>query len=187
MIDELGASGVISRAINLNIFHIKQLLAKTDGRKKGKLTDIEKLDDAKFAGTKNSLQCTLILTEGDSAKVSAVAGVSEIPKGRDIYGIYPLKGKLLNTRGEGKEKVIANNKEIIELKRIIGLQEGKEYKSIDTLRYGKIMILTDQDVDGSHIKGLIINFISSRWPSLLKIKGFIVNFLTQLLKLKRRV
>jgi DNA topoisomerase II len=186
LIDELGASGVINRAINLNIFHDKQLLSKTDGRKKGKLTDIEKLDDAKFAGTKNSSLCTLILTEGDSAKVSAVAGVSEISKGRDLYGIYPLKGKLLNTRGDGKEKMIANNKEITELKRILGLQEGKEYKDIESLRYGKIMIMTDQDVDGSHIKGLIINFISSRWPSLLQIDEFLINFLTPIVKIKKK-
>ena len=186
LIDELGSSGVIMRAINLNTFHEKQLLTKTDGKKRSRLNDIEKLDDAKYAGTKSSKLCTLILTEGDSAKVTAVAGVSEIKKGRELYGIYPLRGKLLNTRGENKEKMIAGNKEITDLKRILGLQEGKHYDSIDGLRYGKIMIMTDQDVDGSHIKGLIINFIASRWPSLLKIKDFMINFLTPIVKVRHK-
>ena len=186
LIEELGSSGVISRAINLNSFHEKQLLTKTDGKKKSRLHDIEKLDDAKYAGTRHSKECTLILTEGDSAKVTAVAGVSEIKKGRELYGIYPLRGKLLNTRGENKEKLIASNQEITDLKRILGLQEGKVYTNIDGLRYGKIMIMTDQDVDGSHIKGLIINFIASRWPSLIKIKDFIINFLTPIVKAKHK-
>ena len=69
--------------------------------------DIEKLDDARLAGTKKADKCTLILTEGDSAKAMAIAGISVIPDGRDLYGIYPLRGKLLNTRDK-KEKEIAN-------------------------------------------------------------------------------
>lgn len=68
----------------------------TGGTKKSKLLGIPKLEDANEAGTRNSEQCTLIVTEGDSAKSLAMAGLEII--GRDFYGVFPLKGKLLNVR-----------------------------------------------------------------------------------------
>lgn len=180
--EALGELGVFEKSLKLNDFHNNQLLTKISGKKKNKIFDIEKLDDARFAGTKKSNDCVLILTEGDSAKTMAVAGISVIENSRDYYGIYPLKGKLLNTRGEGKEKMIYKNKEINDLMKIIGLDVNKNYETINTLRYGKIMIMTDQDVDGSHIKGLIINFISSKWPSLLGIENYISCLLTPIIK-----
>ena len=60
------------------------------------LTGITKLSDANHAGTRNASQCTLILTEGDSAKALAVAGLGVV--GRDFFGVFPLRGKLLNVR-----------------------------------------------------------------------------------------
>ena len=105
------------------------------------------------------MDCTLILTEGDSAKTLAVAGLSVV--GRDKYGVYPLRGKLLNVR-EASHKQIMDNKEITDLVKILGLQYKKKYlclEDLKTLRYGRMMIMTDQDQDGSHIKGLLINFI----------------------------
>lgn len=71
-------------------------LKKTDGSKKKRLTGIPKLDDANEAGGRNSKDCTLILTEGDSAKALAVAGLSVV--GRDYFGVFPLRGKVLNVR-----------------------------------------------------------------------------------------
>ena len=142
-----------------------------------------KLEDAKEAGTKNSLDCTLILTEGDSAKTLAVAGLGVV--GRDYYGVYPLKGKLLNVR-EASTKQIMENKEITDLVKIMGLTYKKKYESLDdmkSLRYGKIMIMTDQDQDGSHIKGLLINFVHHNWPSLLKLP-FLEEFITPIVKVK---
>lgn len=62
-----------------------------------------KLEDANDAGTKNSAQCTLILTEGDSAKSLAVSGLGVV--GRDKYGVFPLRGKMLNVR-EGNHKQV---------------------------------------------------------------------------------
>ena len=66
------------------------------GAKKVKIFGIPKLDDANLAGTKNAHQCTIILTEGDSAKALALAGIEVV--GRDIYGVFPLRGKFLNVR-----------------------------------------------------------------------------------------
>jgi DNA topoisomerase-2 len=107
---------------------------------------------------------------------------------RNTIGIYPLKGKLLNVRGEQLKK-IAENKEITDIKKILGLETGREYNSIDEvnkhLRYGKIMYMTDQDLDGSHIKGLCINLFHSEWASLTKIPGFLSFMNTPILRAKK--
>ena len=77
------------------------------------------------------------------------------------------------------------NKEISELKQILGLQQSKDYtdpNTLKTLRYGHLMLMTDQDHDGSHIKGLIINFIHCYWPSLLQHHDFLREFVTPIVK-----
>ena len=76
---------------------------KCHSSKHSKLKGIPKLDDANDAGTKNSGLCTLILTEGDSAKTLAVAGLAVI--GRDHYGVFPLRGKMLNVREASHKQV----------------------------------------------------------------------------------
>ena len=77
-------------------------LAKSDGSKKSRLKNIPKLDDANYAGTSKSSECTIIFTEGDSAKAMAISGISGIKNGRNYYGIFPLKGKLLNVEKQHK-------------------------------------------------------------------------------------
>ena len=129
-----------------------------------KITGIPKLDDANKAGTQQSGKCTLIITEGDSAKSLAVAGLSVV--GRDYYGVFPLRGKCKNVR-DASVKQLTENKEFSDLKKILGLQQGKVYTSLNELRYGRLMIMTDADTDGSHIKGLVLNMIHYFWPSLL--------------------
>lgn len=79
---------------------------------------------------------------------------------------------------------VNNNAEITALKQIIGLQHAKTYTDAKALRYGKIMIMTDQDQDGSHIKGLIMNFLHHFYPSLLKVPGFLVEFITPIVKVR---
>ena len=94
--------------------------------------------------------------------------------GRDKYGVFPLRGKMLNVR-EASTKQILENSEVSNLLKIIGLNFKEKYETRDSLknlRYGKLMIMTDQDHDGSHIKGLIINFVHHQWPNLLK-HGFV--------------
>ncbi|XP_055328560.1 DNA topoisomerase 2-alpha-like [Paramacrobiotus metropolitanus] len=158
-----------------------QMGKKIHGAKTAKIRGIPKLEDANDAGTKHSLDCTLILTEGDSAKALAVSGFSVV--GRDKYGVFPLRGKLLNVR-EATPKQLMENAEINSIVKILGLQYKRKYDSEDdlkSLRYGKLMIMTDQDQDGSHIKGLLINFIHFNWPSLLR-HAFLEEFITPIVK-----
>ncbi|KAG0580579.1 hypothetical protein KC19_4G184100 [Ceratodon purpureus] len=171
--------GLVDNVLTWADFKQSKELKKNDGAKRQRITGIPKLDDANDAGGKSSEQCTLILTEGDSAKALAMSGISVV--GRDKYGVFPLRGKLLNVR-EASHKQIMDNAEITNIKRILGLQHGKDYDSTKSLRYGHLMIMTDQDHDGSHIKGLLINFIHSFWPSLLKIPSFLVEFITPIVK-----
>nr|XP_057917582.1 DNA topoisomerase 2-alpha [Doryrhamphus excisus] len=158
-----------------------QLNKKCSAVKHTKIKGVPKLDDANDAGGRNSLGCTLILTEGDSAKTLAVSGLGVV--GRDRYGVFPLRGKMLNVR-EASHKQIMENAEINNVIKILGLQYKKNYsdpESLKSLRYGKIMIMTDQDQDGSHIKGLLINFIHYNWPSLLR-HNFLEEFITPIIK-----
>uniref|UniRef100_A0A8R1DUW9 DNA topoisomerase 2 n=1 Tax=Caenorhabditis japonica TaxID=281687 RepID=A0A8R1DUW9_CAEJA len=154
---------------------------KCSKTKTSKLKGIPKLEDANDAGTKNSQQCTLILTEGDSAKTLAVSGLAVV--GRDKYGVFPLRGKLLNVR-DGNMKQVAENAEINAMIKIIGLQYKKKYETEEdfkSLRYGKLMVMADQDQDGSHIKGLVINFVHHFWPSLIQ-RNFVEEFITPIVK-----
>jgi len=115
-------------------------LKKIDGKKVSRIIHIDKLDDANYAGGEHSHKCTLILTEGDSAKATALAGISVV--GKDHYGVFPLKGKLLNVRDASAQK-IGKNEEIININKILGL--SKDEKDVSNLRYGKVMVMTDQD------------------------------------------
>jgi DNA topoisomerase-2 len=152
---------------------------KTDGKKQSRITGIPKLDDAVYAGTARSKECTLILTEGDSAKAMALSGLSQ--EQRKVYGVYPLKGKVLNVKDTSDAKV-EQTKEIAELKKILGLQSGKKYTDTNSLRYGSIMIMTDQDYDGSHIRGLLINLFHELWHELVAIPGFLTYMATPIVK-----
>jgi DNA topoisomerase-2 len=154
-------------------------MKKTDGKKQSKLTGLPKLDDAVYAGTAKSHECVLILTEGDSAKAMALSGLSQ--EQRKFYGVFPLKGKLLNVKDISAKKVEATE-EIANLKKIVGLESGKKYANVQSLRYGKILIMTDQDYDGSHIRGLLINMFHELWHDLIKIPGFITYMSTPIVK-----
>jgi DNA topoisomerase-2 len=106
-----------------------------------RLIGMAKLSDANSAGTRLAKDCTLILTEGDSAKALAVAGLGVV--GRDFFGVFPLRGKLLNVR-EAKHDQIMKNEEIQNIKKILGLQHNKDYSDVSSLRYGRLMIMADQ-------------------------------------------
>ena len=171
-------TSIQNELLALSKFKELKELKKSDGNRKTKITGIPKLDDANKAGSVNSSKCTLIITEGDSAKTLAVAGLSIV--GRDHYGVFPLRGKCKNVR-DASVKQLMDNKEFNDLKKILGLQQDKVYTSLSELRYGRLMIMTDADADGSHIKGLILNMIHFFWPSLLDL-GFVVSMVTPIIK-----
>jgi DNA topoisomerase-2 len=134
-------SGVVDNILSFAKYKQDQDLKKTDGKKRSRVQGIAKLEDANKAGTKDGYKCTLILTEGDSAKALAVAGIGHI--GRDYFGVFPLRGKLLNVR-EATGKSLTDNAEIQALKQILGLKHQQAYKDTQSLRYGHLMIMTDQ-------------------------------------------
>ncbi|KAI0935640.1 hypothetical protein AcV5_004006 [Taiwanofungus camphoratus] len=175
-------SSIVDHVLNWAKFKADQQMKKTDGNRRNRLSGLPKLSDANNAGTKKATECTLILTEGDSAKTLAVAGLSVV--GRDNYGVFPLRGKLLNVR-DAKHDQIMKNEEIQNIKKILGLQHNKDYKDVNSLRYGRLMLMTDQDHDGSHIKGLLINYFDHFYPSLLKIPKFLVEFITPIVRVTK--
>lgn len=176
-------TGIVERVLSWADRKQFQQINKIAGKKKSTLLDIPKLDDANNAGGKNSDKCTLILTEGDSAKTLALSGISVV--GRDNYGVFPLKGKLLNVREAG-HAAIMKNAEIQNLMKIIGLKPGEKYENTKSLRYGHVMVMTDQDQDGSHIKGLLFNFFHYYFPTLLQLPGFLQVFVTPLVKVSNK-
>jgi DNA topoisomerase-2 len=181
-IEKLAKMGVMNVACSLTEVKENKSLKKTDGSKCKTIRKIPKLVDANFAGSNKSKDCILILCEGDSAKSGIISGLSR--EDRNIIGVYPMKGKMLNIRGESVSK-IGENKEINEIKQILGLEHGKVYNQElvkSKLRYGKLLFMTDQDLDGSHIKGLGINMIDSEWNSLIEIPEFIGYMNTPILK-----
>jgi len=182
-ITKLCKTGLYDEIVQLA--QIKQLaeLEKSDGKKNISLRKLVKLNDARLAGTKHSPECRLILTEGDSAKSFAISGLDKI--GKDKYGVFPLRGKLLNVRDATPKQLLANE-EIKNIKQIMGLKQNTVYKDTKKLRYGGIVILTDADADGSHIKGLLMNFFHYFWPSLLKINGFIQTLSTPIIKIFKK-
>ena len=184
-IEKIAKMGVMNAACALTQVKEDKVAKKTDGSKSKSIRGIPKLIDANYAGTAKSAQCTLILCEGDSAKAGIVSGLSK--DDRNIIGVYPMKGKIFNTRGETLKR-ISENKEIIELKQILGLESGKKYtKELveKTLRYSSVLFMTDQDLDGSHIKGLGLNLFQDQWNTLSTLENFIGFMNTPILKAKK--
>jgi DNA topoisomerase-2 len=185
-IEKVAKMGVMDAALQLTEVKENKAAKKTDGVKSKSVRGIPKLTDANWAGTEKSKDCIIIFCEGDSAKAGIISGLSS--EDRNTIGVYPMKGKILNVRGEAVKK-ISENKEITEIKKILGLETGKKYETIEdvfkNLRYGKVLFMTDQDLDGSHIKGLGINLFQSEWPTLANIPGFIGFMNTPILKAKK--
>ena len=173
----------------------KELLSlKKIERKKKTFQKIPGYDPANLSGSVKSSECILIFTEGLSAKAYAARGIDkgfignkDMPqiKGRDYFGLFPLRGKLLNVKN-AKTLSIANNKEIKNSIAAINLRIDVDYtleKNFKTLNYGKIAILCDADVDGIHIKGLLINMFHTLFPTLLKREDpFIISMETPIVR-----
>ena len=170
---------IVDKVLEEQSLKDKKDLKKTDGKKQTKIVGIPKLDDAALAGTGRSHECVLILTEGDSAKAMALSGLSQ--EQRKLYGVFPLRGKLLNVKDMTSKRVEATE-EIVNMKKILGLESNKKYTDVKALRYGSILIMTDQDYDGSHIRGLLVNLFHELWHQLIEIPGFITYMATPIVK-----
>ncbi|KAI1756934.1 DNA topoisomerase [Xylaria castorea] len=175
---KISATDAINNIISFADAKADKLLAKSDGNKRSRISNA-KLVDANLAGTKHGPDCTLILTEGDSAKSLAVAGRAILDP--DRFGVFPLRGKMLNVRDASIEQ-ISKNQEIQNIKQFLGLKHKQVYTDTKGLRYGHLMIMADQDHDGTHIKALLINFLQVQYPSLLKIPDFFQEFITPIVK-----
>ena len=158
-------------------------LKKTDG-KKNKYTQVPKVDDAPSAGSSDSYKCCLCLSEGDSAHNLALSIMGKMDKSmREYFGAFPLKGKMLNVTNATVEQVV-DNVEISALKEVLGLKDNVDYmddKNFNTLRYGRVIIMSDADLDGIHIRMLCINIFGMNYRTLLQ-RGFISALITPLIK-----
>ncbi len=172
-IDDVFKTSIIDNAIRFGkaTDDITTTKPKTDRRS---ILSIPKLEDANDADSKNWQECVLIITEGDSAKSMVMKALPN----RDLYGVFPIRGKLLNV-SEATALQLKTNEEIANIRQILGIQ-GKKYVEGQKLRYGRIMIMTDQDLDGAHIKGLVLNYLKSL--GLDKFEGFSASFITPIVK-----
>lgn len=130
-------------------------------------------------------KCTLIITEGLSARGTAFKALKYLKGGSDLFGLFAIRGKLQNTRDLPAKK-IKDNKEIASLWTILKLRYGVDYnddKAYMALPYKTIWIMSDQDYDGYHIRGLILNHFMDNYPSLLK-RGFVIEVNTPILQIR---
>ncbi|KAH9600822.1 C-terminal associated domain of TOPRIM [Trypanosoma melophagium] len=171
-------TGQLERELN------KEMGAGRRQSSKSLIASITKLVDATTTRRDPKFTRTLIVTEGDSAKALAQNSLSSEQK--RYTGVFPLRGKLLNVRNKNLKR-LKNCKELQELFCALGIELGKVYKDADELRYQRLLIMTDQDADGSHIKGLVINAFEALWPTLLmRTPGFISVFSTPIVKVRLR-
>jgi DNA topoisomerase-2 len=166
----------------------EMLVLKKVERKKRAYEKVDELEPANNEGGTKGRECTLLLVEGLSAKSYATQGIQVGAfgkKGRDWFGVYPLQGKIKNCLG-ANPVAISKNKVISHIIKAIGLVYGTDYtkdEEFKKLRYGRVMIVTDADVDGIHISSLIQNMFHALFPSLLERKpAFLTSMQTPIVK-----
>ena len=166
---QLKSWSVVDRLVKMLESKVGHLIPKTARKSKYLKGDV-KCEDANWAGSAKSEECLLCLVEGLSASAYP-SRLFEHRLGanfRDRVGILPLQGKLLNTMNT-EEVVTLNNKVIKRINTVMGLDPTLDYRQpedLKRLRYGYLLILSDADVDGKHITGLVVNYLLTRFPGL---------------------
>jgi len=173
------------------VLRSKELLClkkmETTKKRGAPIIKIDGYDQANKLGTDS----ILIVCEGLSAKSYAVSGIQTGifgKKGRTHFGILPLRGKFLNVKNVSSIK-ISSNKVVSDLIKVLNLKLNLDYsqpQNYKTLNYGTLLILTDADKDGIHIKGLLINFFHELFPTLFKKEGFIISMETPIVKVAQK-
>jgi len=176
-----GFQAIIDELATRKLAKVEQ---KAGGRKTSKV-DVDGLTDANLAGTKRSPECTLILTEGKSAAQLALTGISARPKGRDVYGVYPIRGKMMNLQKIDRA-ARTKNKEVVDMQKALGLRPDMVFpRDLGLLRYRHLDIMADQDPDGDHIRGLVVNAINVLHPTLARETDFLRTIVTPVVRATR--
>jgi DNA topoisomerase-2 len=151
-------------ALNAELRKLNKDAAKSDPRRVEKFTDaLEK---------KERHKCELVLVEGDSARASVQSARGKNPH----IGSFSLRGKPLNVHDIDVKDVVSNT-ELANILTVTGLQLGEPVRCTTDLRFGKIVMLADADLDGIHICSLLMGFFGKFWPELFEL-GMIYRFVT---------